>query len=483
MIGSRALPPPGRDMDTLDPSLAQRLKDAAGHGAWSEDTHEIAPHLKEWRGRWSGHTPLLLKPASTEAVARILSVCGATATPVVAQGGNTGLVGGQIPTQGEVLLSLARMNRIRAVSTEDNIMIAEAGVVLRHAQDAAEAAGRLFPLSLAAEGSCTIGGNVSTNAGGVNVLRYGMMRDLVLGLEIVLADGRVLDLMRGLRKDNTGYDLKQMFIGAEGTLGIVTAAMVKLFSKPAGYATALAAIGSAGVAVGLLNRLQDATGGLVTAFELMQRYGLDLVTAHIPGVVNPFPNHSGWTVLIEVSNPTAFNATEALEEALARAMEEGMVADAVFAKTARDREALWRLRETMPEAQRQDGASISNDISVPLSCIPEFLASADKAVRTALPAARPLAFGHVGDGNLHFAILAPGHDAELLAARGVLEGIVQDEANRLGGSISAEHGLGLAKNGTIARYKSAAEIEVMRALKRTLDPANILNPGKLLPAE
>jgi FAD/FMN-containing dehydrogenase len=469
-------------MTGLDPTILQRLKDAAGAGAWSDDSNEVAPHLVEWRKRWKGTTPLLLKPAATRDVARILAVCDETHTAIVPQGGNTGLVGGQIPTHGEILLSLERMNRIRAVSVEDNTLIAEAGVVLANAQKAADQAGRLFPLSLAAEGSCTIGGNVSTNAGGVNVLRYGMMRELVLGLEVVLANGRVLDLMRGLRKDNTGYDLKQLFIGAEGTLGVVTAAMVKLFPKPAGFATVLAAISNVAVAVELLNRLQAATGGLVTAFELMQRRALDLVIKHVPGTINPFPGHDGWTVLVEISNPAGFDAREAMERALASAMEQAIVVDAVFAKTARDREALWRLREAIPEAQRQDGASIANDISVPLSRIAEFIRVAEKAVRGVLREARPFTFGHVGDGNLHFAVQAPGHDAELLAAREAIERAIQEETAKLRGSISAEHGLGLAKNEAIARYKSADEIEVMRALKRTLDPNNILNPGKLLPS-
>src|SRR5262249_14462565 len=268
--------------------------------------------------------PLLLKPNATDAVARILAICHETRTALVPQGGNTGLVGGQIPTHGEVLLSLARMNRVRSTSAEDNALIAEAGVVLATAQKAANDVGRLFPLSLAAEGSCTIGGNVSTNAGGVNVLRYGMTRDLVLGLEVVLADGRVLDLMRGLRKDNTGYDLKQLFIGAEGTLGIVTAAMLKLFPKPAGFATALAALTDVGNAVELLNRLQQATGGLVTGFELMERRALDLVFKHIPGTSDTLSIKTTWTVLIEVSNPDAFDATQPLEEALAAAIEQGM---------------------------------------------------------------------------------------------------------------------------------------------------------------
>jgi len=468
-------------MGTLDVSTVQRLKEAAGPLSWSQDPAEIAPHLREWRGRWQGESQLLLRPSETEAVARILSVCGETGTAIVPQGGNTGLVGGQIPTNGEVLLSLERMNRIRSVSVEDNTLIAEAGVVLANAQKAAGEAGRLLPLSLAAEGSCTIGGNVSTNAGGVNVLRYGMARDLVLGLEVVLANGCVLDLMRGLRKDNTGYDLKQLFIGAEGTLGIVTAAMLKLFPKPAGYTTVLVAIADVEVAVELLNRLQEATGGLVTAFEIMERRALDLVFKHIPGTTDPFPDHPGWTLLIEISNPSAFDATEALEQALARALEEGRIVHALFAKTARDREALWRLRETIPEAQRLDGASIANDISVPLSRIAEFIQSGEQAVRAVLPEARAFTFGHVGDGNLHFAVQAPGHDAALLAARASIERTVQEETAKLRGSISAEHGLGLAKNDAIARYRSADEITLMRALKQTLDPKNILNPGKLLP--
>jgi len=315
----------------------------------------------------------------------------------------------------------------------------------------------------------------------VNVLRYGMMRDLVLGLEVVLADGRVLDLLRGLKKDNTGYDLKQLFIGAEGTLGIVTAAMLKLFPKPHSYATAIAAISDVAAAVGLLHRLQDSTGGLVTAFELMHRRSLDLVERHIPGTANPLPHHAGWMVLIEVSNPTAFDATDAMQQALAMAMEEGAVSDAAFAKTARDRQALWKLRETLPDAHRADGATIANDISVQPSRIGAFLDAADAAIRSVLASARSYPFGHIGDGNLHYAIKAPGDEAGLRAARSALEHAVQEQAARLGGSISAEHGLGLAKNQAILSYKSEAEIGVMRALKRTLDPNNILNPGKVLP--
>jgi FAD/FMN-containing dehydrogenase len=468
-------------MSVLDPAIARALKEAAGQDGWSESASEIAPHLVELRGRWKGETPLLLRPASTEAVSRILALCNESGTAIVPQGGNTGLVGGQIPTRGEVLLSLERMTRIRTVSPDDDLLIAEAGVVLKRVQQAADEAGRLFPLSLGAEGSCTIGGNVSTNAGGVNVLRYGMMRELVLGLEVVLADGRVLDLLRGLRKDNTGYDLKQLFIGAEGTLGIVTAATLKLFPKPYSYTTALAAISGVPVAVDLLRRLQRATGGLVTAFELMHRRSIDLVEKHIPGTANPLPRHDGWLILIEVSNPTTFDGTEAMQQTLAQAMENGSVLDAAFAKSERDRQALWKLRETLPDAHRLDGATIANDISVQPSRIAEFLDATDTAIRKTLANARSYPFGHVGDGNLHYAIKAPGDQAALLAARSSLEHAVHDQTVKLGGSISAEHGLGLAKNEDIARYKSADEIGVMRALKRALDPKNILNPGKLLP--
>ena len=356
-----------------DAQVLDRLKDAAGPHGWTEDAAEIAPHLAEWRGRWRGQTPLLLKPAETVEVARILAICNETGTPIVPQGGNTGLVGGQVPTQGEVLLSLERMNRIRNVNVEDNTLIAEAGVVLANAQKAADQAGRLFPLSLAAEGSCTIGGNLSTNAGGVNVLRYGMTRELVLGLEVVLADGRVLDLMRGLRKDNTGYDLKQLFIGAEGTLGIITAAALKLFPRPASYTTAYVALAHTTHAVELLQRLQEATGNLVTAFELVPRFGVDLVLKHIPETVDPLSRHRGWSLLIEISNPQAFDARGILQEALLTASEDGLVTDAVIAKNERERRQLWRFRETLPEAQKHEGASLKHDISVPLSRIPEFI--------------------------------------------------------------------------------------------------------------
>ncbi|MGQ0740862.1 MAG: FAD-binding oxidoreductase [Alphaproteobacteria bacterium] len=466
---------------TISPIVLRRLKDAAGVGGFSENADEIAPHLSEWRGRWHGKTPLLLKPNTTGAVSRILAICNEMHTPLVPQGGNTGLVGGQIPTQGEVLLSLERMNRVRGVNAVENSLIAEAGVVLANIQKAATDVDRLFPLSLAAEGSCTIGGNLSTNAGGVGVLHYGVARDLVLGIEVVLADGRVLDMLRTLRKDNTGYDLKHLFIGAEGTLGIITAAALKLFPRPRSYSTVFAAIASAAAALPLLNRLQEATGGLVTAFEIISRAGLDLVLKHIPGTSDPLQPHKGWFMLAEVSNPPAFDALPALESAFEQAVDAGLLTDAVFAKNERDRAALWRLRETLSEAQKLEGASVKHDVSLPLSRIAEFLERANTAVIAVLPGARPVAFGHIGDGNIHFNIAAPpGDDAALLTAREKLERVVHDEARRAGGSISAEHGIGLAKRDELSRYKNATELEVMRALKCMLDPNNILNPGKLL---
>ena len=469
-------------MRELDRNLVERLKRATGPSGWTENQDEIAPHLREWRARWHGRTSLLLKPDTTDQVARIAAVCNETRTPLVPQGGNTGLVGGQIPQNGEVLLSLERMNRIRRVVPDENLMIAEAGVVLANAQTAASNSGRLLPLSLAAEGSCTIGGNISTNAGGVHVLRYGMMRDLVLGLEVVLANGAVLNLMRALRKDNTGYDLKQLFIGAEGTLGLITAAVLKLVPQPSSYVTAIASIPNVSAALGILNDLQRATGGQVSAFELIQRRALDLVLHEIPGTALPLSGKFEWALLIEVSNSAALDATEATELALSQAIERGAMAGAVFAKTLRERESLWRLRETIPEAQRKQGASISNDISVPLARLPEFIASAEMEVRKLLPQALCVTFGHAGDGNLHFAIVAPGYEQKLTDLRLNIEEAVQQCVWRLDGSISAEHGIGVAKQKSLRRQKSAQEIATMAALKRALDPNNILNPGKLLPA-
>lgn len=463
--------------------VTERLKNAVGPKGYTEDPAEIAPHLEEWRSKYKGRSSLLLKPASTQEVAAILTVCNETVTPVVPQGGNTGLVGGQIPFEDEVLISLARMKRIRALDENAHTLVAEAGVVLEEAHRAADSKNLIFPLSLASEGSCTIGGNISTNAGGVNVLRYGMMRDLVLGLEVVLADGRVLDLLRTLRKDNSGYDLKQLFIGAEGTLGVVTAAALKLFPKPERIATAFLAVPSPGSAVALLSRLQSATGGMLSAFELLPRLGLEFVVAHIDGARDPLPSPSPWYVLAEATAAATIELRKTFESALAAALDAGLITDAVIAESEAQRVALWSLRENMSEAQKLEGASVKHDVSVPIGAIPQFLTKGTEAVLKLVPGARPVSFGHLGDGNIHFNFSVPkgGDTASFLARWDAIQRAVHDIVHEFGGSFSAEHGIGVMKRDDLARYKSEAEIDLMRMLKRALDPKNILNPGKLVP--
>ncbi|HEY5337404.1 MAG TPA: FAD-binding oxidoreductase [Rhizomicrobium sp.] len=466
----------------INPAVIEKLKTVAGRKGWSEDATEIAPHVIESRGKYSGHTPLLLKPETMAQVSTILAICNDTLTPIVPQGGNTGLVGGQIPFDGEVLLSLSRMNRVRHVDAPGMNMIVESGVILANAQAAAAGADRLFPLSLASEGSATIGGNISTNAGGVHVLHYGSARDLVLGIEAVLADGRVLDLLRTLRKDNTGYDLKQLFIGSEGTLGVVTAIALKLFPKPAEYTTAFIAVRDPQAAIDLLGRLQDATSGSISAFELLPRIGIEFVLAHTPQTSDPLTAPSQWYVLAEASGGRHAGLKEGMQDALGLASEAGLVTDAVLAANEAQRSALWRLRESMSEAQKPEGGSIKHDVSVPVKDIPAFLKSGIAAVERLVPGVRPVPFGHLGDGNIHFNFSVPkgGDSAKFLARWEEISRAVHDIVHHLGGSISAEHGLGVMKREEILRYKSAAEMDVMRALKRTLDPNNILNPGKVV---
>jgi FAD/FMN-containing dehydrogenase len=467
---------------SVDPAVVARLKEAAGPKGFSEDPEEIAPHLTEWRGKYRGNSGLLLKPQSPAEVSRILEICNETRTPIVPQGGNTGLVGGQIPFGGEVLLSTARMNRIRDLDCDGLSVVAEAGVVLAQLHRATDDAKRYFPLNLASEGSCTIGGNISTNAGGVNVLRYGNMRELVLGLEVVLADGSVLDLLRTLRKDNTGYDLKQLFISAEGTLGIITAAALKLFPKPQARATSLVAVPDVTAAISLLHLIQEATGGLVSAFELIPRIGLEMVLAHIPQTHDPLSKTSPWYVLVEVESGARLALREITEDALAQALERGFATDAVVADSEAQRCSLRRLRESLSEAQKYEGGSIKHDVSVPIAAIPEFLARGGAAVERLIPGVRPVPFGHLGDGNIHFNFSVPkgGDSAAFLARWEEINRLVHDIVHEFGGSISAEHGIGVMKVDEMLRYKSAAEIETMRALKRTLDPNNILNPGKVV---
>jgi FAD/FMN-containing dehydrogenase len=463
--------------------LFDRLKAAAGPGGYSEDVAEIAPHLEEWRSKYKGHSPLLLKPATTAALSAILAICNRAGAPVVIQGGNTGLVGGQIPLHGEVLLSTARLNRVRALDRDGMTITAEAGVTLAAVQQAAGQAGLLFPLSLASEGSCTIGGNVATNAGGTHVLRYGMTRALVLGLEVVLADGRVLEMLRALHKDNSGYDLKQLFIGSEGTLGVVTAATLRLFPKPQESIVAFAGLASPEAAVTLLERMQSAMPGMLSAFELMPRRALEFVTAHIAGTRDPFAAPAPWYVLIEVAGAKSANLAAALEGALAAAAGDGIVHDAAVAASIAQAQGLWKLRESVSEAQKREGASIKHDISLPVAAIPAFLAKAVPAVLAVVPGARPVSFGHLGDGNLHFNFNAPaaGDDPAFLAQWDEVQQTVHDMVKEFSGSISAEHGIGAMKVASLPRYKSHEELDAMRALKAAFDPKNILNPGKTVP--
>jgi FAD/FMN-containing dehydrogenase len=465
-------------------SVLDRLKDAVGPKGFSQDPAEIAPHLEEWRSKYKGHSPLLLKPATTAEVSAILRICQEGDTKLVTQGGNTGLVGGQIPLHGEVLLSTQRLNRIRHLDESGMTLAVEAGVTLAQVQQAADDRHLLFPLSLASEGSCSIGGNIATNAGGTHVLRYGMTRALVLGLEVVLASGVVLDMMRALPKDNSGYDLKQVFIGSEGTLGVITAATLRLFPKPDVMVTALAAAPSPAAALKLLGAMQAHTGGMLSAFELMPRLAMEFVTRHIAGTRDPFAAPSPWYVLIEASGGRDSNLAASLESGLADAVAGGLASDAVVAASAAQAAALWKLRESISEAQKREGASIKHDISVPVAAIPDFLAKATPAVLALLPGARPVSFGHLGDGNLHFNFNSPkaGDDPAFLAQWDEVQQVVHDIVKEFGGSISAEHGIGAMKVASLPRYKSHEELDAMRALKHAFDPRNILNPGKTVPA-
>jgi FAD/FMN-containing dehydrogenase len=444
---------------------------------------DVAPYLVEWRGLYRGRTAVVLRPGSTAEVAAIVALANEVGAPIVPQGGNTGLVGGQVPdeTGREIVVSLARLDRVREIDRDGNTMTVEAGCVLDALHAAADAADRLFPLSLGSEGSCRIGGNLSTNAGGTAVLAYGNARELVLGLEVVMPTGEVWNGLRKLRKDNTGYDLKQLFVGAEGTLGIITAAALKLFPKPAVYCTAFLAVPNIEAAVALLARLQAATGGLVNAFEIVPRIGLELVLAHIPQTSDPFGAPSPWYVLAEVSGAAVLK--DVFEAALEAALEDGQTGDAVIAASEAQRAALWKLRESMSEAQKQEGPSLKHDVSVPVAAVADFVVKATAAVAAARPAGRPVPFGHLGDGNIHFNIQA-AKDADMasfLARWDDIARIVHDVVRDFGGSFSAEHGIGVMKRADLKRYKSPVEIDLMRALKHTLDPKNILNPGKLVP--
>jgi len=471
--------------DPIAPDVVARLKEAAGAGGWIADPTAKAPYLNDIRGLYRGVAPLVLRPAGTAAVAAVVRICAEAGVGVVPQGGNTGLVGGSVPdaSGGEVVLSLGRMNHIRALDPLDYSLTAEAGCVLAAVQRAARAAERLFPLSLAAEGSCQLGGNLATNAGGTAVLRYGNARDLVLGLEVVLPDGRVWDGLRGLRKDNAGYDLKQWFLGSEGTLGIITAAVLKLFPQPRECVTALIAVPGPRPALHLLARLRAASGDTVSSFELISRPCLDLVLEHIPACSDPLATRYSYYVLVEVASSRDDAGLAALVEgALERAFEKGLALDGVIAASEAQAARLWRLRESIPEAQIRAGGGLKHDISVPLGKIGEFLEGATRAVETVHPGVRVIPFGHLGDGNLHFNLAPPAGEApERLLEHGErLTPLIHDLAIGLGGSFSAEHGIGVLKKADLARYRSEVELDLMRSLKHALDANGIMNPGKIL---
>ncbi|WP_394761328.1 FAD-binding oxidoreductase [Phenylobacterium sp.] len=465
--------------------VLSRLKAVLGEGGWSQDPERLAPKLLEWRDRWSGETPFLALPKTTADVAAVVGICFESATPITTQGGNTGLVGGQIP-QGEVLLSTERLRTIRESDTFDDVLVAEAGVTLTAVHEASAALRRRFPLGLASEGSATVGGFVSTNAGGTQVLRYGMTRNLVLGLEAVLPNGEVWNGLKRLRKDNTGYDLKQLLIGAEGTLGVVTAAALKLYPVMASRAVAMIGVESPEVAIQLLVRAKDETGGAVEAFELMGRLGVTFALKNIAGTRDPLAQAHPWYVLAEFSSGEPGSAEASMERFLASGLEAGLIGDAVVAQTDTQAKALWAIRENQSPAQKPEGATWKHDVSVPVSQVAAFLTQADAAMRAFAPGCRIAAFGHVGDGNIHYDVLRPATgmgdsapDAEHAAKRDAGSRIVHDLVASMGGSISAEHGLGSMKTEEARRYKSAVEIEALSAIRRALDPKRIMNPRVL----
>ncbi|QEX17760.1 D-2-hydroxyacid dehydrogenase [Hypericibacter terrae] len=446
---------------------------------------DTAPYLTDWRKLYHGEALAVVRPRSTEQVSRVVALAAEAGVSIVPQGGNTGLAGAATPRSNgnNLVLSLERMNKIRALDAANYTITVEAGCILQQVQEAATQADRHFPLSLAAEGSCRIGGNLSTNAGGIAVLRYGNMRDLTLGLEVVLPDGRIWNGLRALRKDSAGYDLKHLFIGAEGTLGVITAAVLKLFPRPRERASAFVAVASLDAALALLGRMRAASGDGLTSFEMIPRVALEKAIAHVPGSFDPFPDpHDAYLLIEMTSSRENSGITAVAEEALAAAMEDGLVREATIAQNETQAAALWFLREAVVEAQRAVGASIKHDVVVPLSAVPAFIREATAAVEAAVPGIVVYAFGHLGDGNVHFNLLQPpGMKPEaFLAEMGRLNRLVHDVSARHHGSISAEHGLGQLRNKEVRLYKPAIEFELMERIKLAIDPKGIMNPGKVL---
>ncbi|MFN4186027.1 MAG: FAD-binding oxidoreductase [Hyphomonas sp.] len=465
---------------TLPPVFLAAVKDLLGPRGWSDDPETLREAATPWRGTYQGETPLVARPAATAEAAALVKLCGQYGVAMTPQGGNTGLIDGGTP-HGEVCVSMTRMNALRETDTFNNSLTIEAGATLVAAQQAAEAAGRLFPLSLGSEGTATIGGLISTNAGGVAVLRYGMMRDLILGLEVVLPSGEVWDGLSGLRKNNTGYDLKHLFAGAEGTLGLITAATLKLFPR-AQRATAWVICASTEDVVKLLAFVRGRVGDTVTSFEIIPANAVDMVVADIPGARDPMPSNAPWRVLIEVSQTDETYARSLLEGALAAAMEEGLVQDAAIAGSEAQAKSFWHIRETIPLSKRAYGAALNQDIAVPVSRIPVFIEACNAAVRGVLPTADFVIFGHVGDGNLHYSVVEALDAAapQLKTHEGAITRVIYDTVMAHGGSISAEHGVGRLKRDELARLRPPAATEAMRAIKRALDPQGIMNPGRVV---
>jgi FAD/FMN-containing dehydrogenase len=470
---------------TVGRDVLASLRAVVGPAGMLEDERDIAPYCRSWRDDWEGRVACVVRPASTAQTSEVVRICAAGGIGIVPQGGNTSLAGGAQPhtDMSEVIVSMSRMRAIRELDTINDTMTVEAGCVLKDIQSAAERADRLFPLSLGAEGSCQIGGNLSTNAGGVQVLRYGTMRQLVLGLEVVLADGSIWEGLRGLRKDNTGYDLKQLFIGAEGTLGVITAATLRLFSKPTATETAFIALDGPAAGVALLGHMRQRMGEAISAFELIGRPIIDCLLEGVPGHEDPMREVHPWYVLVDVASQGAAGSLyEPLSAALADALAAGLIRDAQIAASGAQAKKLWSMRESLPEAQLAAGGSIAHDVSVPVSRIAEFIQRADRALGSAYPGIRLCAFGHVGDGNVHYNPVRPRDCdwARFRAERGAINRIVHDIVDELGGSISAEHGIGRARVLELERYKAPVELALMRTIKRALDPSGIMNPRKVL---
>jgi D-lactate dehydrogenase (cytochrome) len=465
----------------LPPELIAKFRAIVGEKYAVTDAADIAPYVTEERDLFHGRSPLVLRPGSTAEVSAICKLASAHRIALVPQGGNTGLVGGQTPHHGEVVISLRRLDKIREVDPASNTMTCEAGVVLQVAQQRAAEIDRLFPLSLGAEGSCTIGGNLSTNAGGTAALAYGVAREMALGLEVVLADGRILNGLSKLKKDNTGYDLRNLFIGAEGTLGIITAATLKLFPKPRAVETAYVGLQSPAQALKLLSISQSEAAGSLTSFELLADIAVDFSLRHGIDIRDPLASKHPWYVLMELSS-SRDDARAALESILARGMEEGIVDDAVIAANLTQRAAFWKLRDEMSAAQKPEGGSIKHDISVPVAAVPAFIEEANAAVVTLIPGSRPVPFGHLGDGNIHYNVSQPigGDTADFMSRWHEVNDAVFAIVLRMGGSISAEHGIGVLKRDELPDVKDKVAIELMRGIKAMLDPYGIMNPGKVL---